>query len=212
MTVTNLFAELDADKPLQVAPCSPQLAATTVIEHHYLHRRPPISYAFELQRGVTTMGVCTYGVPASRHMQISACPTRPDDVLELNRLWVHDDCPKNTESWFVSRTLNQLPPRIIVSYADTAEGHMGYIYRALSWHYAGWTDMDRKTPRFDYIPINGGHTRDAMRNGWTHTERRKPKVRYWTVTGTRTQKRALTRIAGWPTLDWRTQPPPTSHD
>ena len=46
-----------------------------------------------------------------------------------------------------------LPPRIVVSYADPLWGHYGYIYRALNFRYAGWTDMERKTPRYDYIPL-----------------------------------------------------------
>ena len=167
-----------------------------------------MSFAFGLFRGTLLVGVCTYGVPVSRHLQRGVCPTNPDLVVELNRLWVDDECPKNTESWFVSRTLTQLPPRIVVSYADTAVGHLGYIYRALSWHYAGWTDMDRKTPRLDYVPLSGNHSRDAFRNGYSHTVRRKPKVRYWTVTGDKRDKRDLRRACNWPQLSWVDTPPP----
>ena len=153
----------------------------------------------------------TFGTPASRHLQVSACPTDPAAVTELNRLWVHDSEPANSESWFVSRALRKLPPRIVVSYADTAYGHQGYIYRALNFRYAGWTDMDRKTPRFDYVPLSGGHSRDAFRGGTTGERvRRKPKVRYWTVTGNRSERRALASKCAWPSLDWRELPPPES--
>jgi hypothetical protein len=207
VTALNLFADADAVASLRVGKCSEAEAAAAVVEHHYLHRRPPISHAFGLFRGFTLVGVCTYGVPASRHLQRGACPSNPDLVIELNRLWVHDECPKNTESWFVSRTLTQLPPRIVVSYADTDAGHVGYIYRALSWQYAGWTDMDRKTPRLDYI-VPDGHTRDAFRKGYTHTVRRKPKVRYWTTTGSKSDKRKLRRLCDWPQLSWSECPPP----
>ena len=122
----------------------------------------------------------TFGFPASRHLQKSVCPADPDCVIELNRLWCHDDCPRNTESFFVSRALRALPPLLVVSYADTAWDHTGIIYRALNFHYAGWTDMDRKTPRYDYIPPDGLHTRDSFRGGeakWTHRVRRKPLAR-----------------------------------
>lgn len=183
-------------------------AATIVVANHYLHRRPPISHAFGWVRDGIMLGACTYGTPASRHLQMSACPSEPGLVIELNRLWVDDSEPRNTESQFVAATLKMLPPHIVVSYADTAHGHFGYIYRALSWRYAGWTDMDRKTPRFDYLPTSGGHSRDAMRGGWSGRQRREPKAKYWTTTGAPAQRRSLASLCGWPSLSWRDLPVP----
>lgn len=194
---------------LLVTTVDAKTASAVVVAHHYLHRRPPISHAFGVYRRAELLGVVTYGVPASRHLQKSAGPANPDEVLELNRLWLDDVLPANSESWFVSRTLRMLPPRIIVSYADPLHGHYGYIYRALNFHYAGWTDMERKTPRFDYLPANPAtHTRDAFRNGFVARRRRVAKVKYWTTTGTRTQRRALAARCGWPSLSWHEQPPP----
>lgn len=184
-------------------------ASRLVVAKHYLHRRPPISHAFGLYVEGKLLGVVTYGVPASRHLQMSACPSDPGKVLELNRLWLDDCLPANSESWFVSRTLKMLPPRIVVSYADPLFGHYGYIYRALNFHYAGWTDMERKTPRYDYIPHDPRqHTREAFRTGYAYKRRRVAKVKYWIVTGNRTDRRALERMAGWPRHDWREMPPP----
>lgn len=192
-----------------VAAIDSQTAARLVVAKHYLHRRPPISYAFGLYLHGSLMGAVTYGVPASRHLQMSACPTGPDKVLELNRLWLDDSLPRNSASWFVSRTLRLLPARIIVSYADPLHGHYGYVYRALNFHYAGWTDMERRTPRFDYLPSNPmTHTRDAFRNGYVARRRRVAKVKYWIVTGNPTERRVLTRLCGWPVMDWRATPPP----
>lgn len=185
-----------------VRPIEKGAATRLVVAHHYLHRSPPISFAFGLMHDGRTTGVVTFGVPPSRHLQAGVSPDDPDLVLELNRLWVSDDEPRNTESWFVARCLKTLPPRIIVSYADTAVGHVGYIYRALGWNYAGLTDADRKTPRLDYIPISGGHTRDAARSGTAEKVRRVPKHRYWTVTGNRSDRRHLRAACNWPLLDW----------
>ena len=192
-----------------VVPIRSQIAARLVTAHHYLHRRPPISHAFGIRIGGTIQGVVTYGVPASRHLQLSACPTDPGAVLELNRLWLDDALPANSESWFVSRTLRRLPPRIVVSYADPAHGHLGYIYRALNFRYAGWTDMERVTPRYDYIPVDPSkHTRDAMRSGFSERRRRVAKVKYWTVTGTKADRRRLVAACGWPSMSWQVSPPP----
>lgn len=184
-------------------------AARLVVARHYLHRRPPISHAFGLYVHGKLLGAVTYGTPASRHLQMSACPSDPGKVIELNRLWLDDELGANSESWFVSRTLKMLPPRIVVSYADPLFGHFGYIYRALNFRYAGWTDMDRKTPRYDYIPLDPSkHTREAFRSGVAYKRRRVAKVKYWTVTGDKADRRALTRVCGWPSLDWKVLPPP----
>lgn len=193
----------------RIEQVDPDVAARAVTRYHYLRRRPPVSYAYGLFLEDRLLGVITYGIPASRHLQMSACPSDPGLVIELNRLWLHDDLPRNSESWFVARTLRMLPPRIVVSYADPLQGHYGYVYRALSFRYAGWTDMERKTPRLDYIPLDPRkHTREAMRSGFSERRYRVPKVRYWTVTGPRLQRKFLARRCGWPVLDWRTSPPP----
>lgn len=194
----------------QVSPIVASLATRLVVERHYLHRRPPISHAYGLTVGGAVLGVLTLGVPPSRHLQVSACPDNPSLVLELNRLWVSDDLPRNAESAFIAAALRLAPPRILVSYADTAYGHAGYVYRASNWYYAGWTDMDRKTPRYDYVPADPrAHTRDAFRRGFVEKRRRLPKVRYWTTTGNRGERKALAASCAWPRLDWRTTPPPT---
>ena len=193
---------------LVVEPCPKRDAADAVVKWHYLHRKPNISHAFGLYRNRKLVGVVTFGTPASRHLQLSVCREHPGHVIELNRLWVHDSMPRNTESWFVARALRMLPAAIVVSYADTAHGHLGYIYRALSFRYAGWTDMERKTPRYDYIPHDPSqHTREAFRSGYAYRVRRKPKVKYWTTTGTPAERRHMAKLCGWPSYDWRELPP-----
>lgn len=197
-----------------VAAIDKRLASELVVRHHYLHRAPNQSYAFGLFAGGDVVGAVTFGAPASRHLQMGACPESPSLVTELNRLWCHDDCPRNTESYFVSRALRMLPPLIVVSYADTKWGHVGTVYRALGFRYAGWTDMERKVARWDYIPQDGKHTRDSWRTGeaaWTHRVRRKPKAKYWRATGDRRDRRRLERMCGWPSLDWREFPVPFEH-
>jgi hypothetical protein len=195
-----------------VKPLVSTKARELVELHHYMHRKPQVSYAFGLFLEKSIVGVVTYGTPSSRNLQQSVCPTDPSLVIELNRVWVSDEMPINTESWFISRTLKMISSVIVVSYADTAFGHMGYMYRALNFHYAGWTDMERKTPRYDYVPYKAtSHSRDASRNGYSTRVQRKPKVKYWTVTGNRSDRRTLTKLVAWPSLDWYEYPPPVTH-
>lgn len=195
-----------------VRPIPSKLAADIVIANHYLHRRPPISFAYGYFVDDELLGVVTFGSPASPHMRRSVCPSDPTKVYELNRLWVDDSCPKNTESWFVSRAMKLLPSIIVVSYADTAHHHFGYIYRALNFKYAGWTDMDLGKPRFDYLPADPTkHSRNASRDGYVTKVRRSLKVRYWIATGDRRSKRTLEALCGWPSMDWHVTPPPAGH-
>lgn len=185
-----------------VKKISHKVASDVVKAEHYLHRKPPISFAFGLFIYDVLKGVITFGTPPSRHLQKSLCPSNPDIVLELNRFWVSDDLPHNTESMFCSQCLKLIPPRLIASYADTAYGHIGYVYRASNWYYNGYTDMDRKTPRYDYA-VDGKHSRDAYRCRKFIRVRRLPKYRYWTVTGDKRQKWQLLKIAGWQKLSWK---------
>ena len=83
-------------KDFRVIEIGSHVATQYVIANHYLHRRPPISHAFGLLKGCVVLGVCTFGVPASRHLQKSACPSEPQSVIELNRLWVSDELPATT--------------------------------------------------------------------------------------------------------------------
>lgn len=198
---------------LTVSRIPPGVAEKMVVEHHYLHRRAPISFAYGLYSDDLLVGVVTIGCPASHQLRMGACPECPQAVMELNRLWVSDEMPRNTESWFLARALSVLPPMIIVSYADTKQKHMGTVYRASNFFYAGWTDMDRATARLDYL-TPGKHTRDAFRSGSgasSETVRRKPKVKYWTVTGNRRDRKRLKMMCAWPILSWNDLPPPTEH-
>jgi hypothetical protein len=206
------FDDVAAPGVLRVGPIPISTARAIAEAHHYMHRKPMASHAYGIFEDGAPVGIVTFGTPASRHLQMGACPTDPSAVIELNRLWVDDRMPRNTESWFVSRALRMLPPRIVVSYADTAHGHMGYVYRALSFDYAGWTDMERRTPRYDYIPlVPGQHTRESSRSGVKEKIRRKPKVKYWTVSENRREQQQLRRLCGWPSLSWKELPPPAEH-
>jgi hypothetical protein len=183
----------------QVVGITTQTATQLVVDKHYLHRRPPISHSFGLvTAGGDIVGVCTFGTPPSRNAQMSVCPTNPSTAIELNRLWIADNEAHGAASWFVSRCLQQIPPFIVFSYADTKAGHHGGVYRALSWRYGGQTDEDRKTPRFDYVTPGGGHDRHTKASDpGVVRVRRQPKHRYWTTTGSSRERRRLAALCGW---------------
>jgi hypothetical protein len=89
------------------------------------------------------IGVCIYTRPAGPTAAQKYYPQDPDKCLELRRLCLIDDTPKNAESFFISRTIKWLKKnsewKFIVSYADPEQGHRGTIYRASNFRYEGTT-------------------------------------------------------------------------
>ncbi len=107
-------------------------------EIHYAKRIPSISYAFGLYINGILNGIVTYGTPSSSTLRNGICGEENSDyVLELNRL-CFDVYVKNGASYLVANSLKHLPkPSIVVSYADTKQGHIGYVYQACNFIYTG---------------------------------------------------------------------------
>ena len=105
-----------------------------ILNRHYAKRMPSISYAFGLFDDGEIVGICTYGSPPSPSLCVGVCgEEHRDKVLELNRLILDTEKP-NSASMLVSHSLKMLPkPSIVVSYADTKQGHVGYIYQATNF-------------------------------------------------------------------------------
>lgn len=110
-----------------------------ILEKHYAHRIPSISWVFGLYLDDVLSGIVSYGTPSSSSLREGVCGKKHiEKVIELNRLVLNDGLPKNSTSYLVSQSLKQLPkPKIVVSYADTGQGHVGYIYQATNFIYTG---------------------------------------------------------------------------
>lgn len=109
-----------------------------ILNVHYAHRLPSISYAFGLYFDGELKGVVTYGSPPSPTLVRGICGDKwAKNVLELNRLVLVDN-QKNEASRLVAGSLKLLPkPSIVVSFADTAQNHEGIIYQATNFLYTG---------------------------------------------------------------------------
>jgi hypothetical protein len=140
----------DAEQPspegLDATPCYASLvvraipakdAEPFILGRHYAKRMCPISYAFGAYRGEDLIGVVTYGTPLSSTLRDGICgKDMSGHVLELNRLCCENS--KNVASFLVGRSLRMLPkPSVVVSYADSKQGHVGYVYQATNFAYTG---------------------------------------------------------------------------
>jgi len=111
-----------------------------------------------------------------------------EHVTELHRLVTKEKCPKNTETWFISRGLDLLKSykpkyRAVVSFADSTEGHLGKIYQASNAIYYGTSGKSTFYRDQDDVlrpPRNGGDNisvEEARSRGWS-VDRREAKHRY----------------------------------
>ena len=119
-------------------------------KHHYSHNVNGVQslYHFGLYRegnfGLPTMiGAMMYAYPSMPATAAKYNPINSDKCLELRRLVCIDDTPKNTESYFIGKTLRWLKQNtdmeVIVSFADQHYGHSGIIYKATNFEYYGET-------------------------------------------------------------------------
>lgn len=122
------------------------IAKKIITENHYTHKWTSCRYALGLFDGNNLIGVAVYGFPIGRQTVKSITNNlKNDEVLELTRLWVIDNTPKNTESYFLGKTFdwlrNNTNVKVLISYSDPMQNHLGIIYQATNWIYQGNNTM-----------------------------------------------------------------------
>lgn len=147
--------------PLQLwfKPITTETMNVIAREKHYLHREVNTSWAWGAYHEGLLLGAISFAKPASPAVCRSVIGDEgADRVYELNRLWMDDKCPRNSESRFIGYALRQLskvrPPLILISYADIGAGHVGLVYRATNWLFTGETKV-----HFDKAYADGRHPR-----------------------------------------------------
>jgi hypothetical protein len=132
--------EMSLDDGYYVRPIDKNETHVWLLKIHYAKRIPPISYAFGLFESGEMVGVITYGQPASRSLCIGvAGEQNVNNVIELNRLALKYN-RKNEASRLIGQSLRMIAgPKVVVSYADTEQSHLGVVYQATNWLYTGIT-------------------------------------------------------------------------
>ena len=122
---------------MKVLPIKPFEVEPWLTQKHYAKRMPSISYAFGAFVNGDLCGIVTFGTSASSTLRYGVCGKKWENcVIELNRLVCSNE--KNFASELVGKSIQMLPkPSIVVSYADTAQGHVGYVYQATNFLYTG---------------------------------------------------------------------------
>ena len=125
---------------LRIAPCTREAAKHAVMSWHYSKSMPCGKLAmFGVWEHGRFVGAVIYGRGANSNI---ARPfgMKQTEVIELVRVALNKH--ETPVSRIVSITLRMLKKacpglRVIVSYADTAQGHTGQIYKAGNWVYMG---------------------------------------------------------------------------
>lgn len=135
-----------------VEPIDELTAKRYVVTNHYSGTYPAASRRYGLFEDDRLAGVMVLGVPASRGALSNVLPSLEPykESLELSRFVLDDECPANSESWFLARGFELAATsgiRGIVSFADPVPrklddrvifpGHIGTIYQATNARYTG---------------------------------------------------------------------------
>ncbi len=184
---------------MKVVLTSKAICDEYVLKKHYSHRAPIFWAGFALIENGKIEGVCVYGQP-SPPIQKYAFKDRDFRLYELVRLVVQSET-KNASSYLVGNSLNMLKPKpcAVISFADSEQGHCGYIYQATNWIYTGATVSHDHAYIIDGKRVHPMTLRDmgitkpkdwALKNG-IETVKPLPKHRYFQFVGSSRQKKAM---------------------
>ena len=154
----------------------PSEALAFILPKHYAGRKPSVSYAFGVRKGIHLVACVTYGLPASPSLCRGVMGgSYVDRVIELNRLCRIDEYtePLSKLVAYSLRELGKLDSFCVVSYADTAMTHVGYIYQATNFLYTGIS-----AKRTDVFTGDGKHSRHAKCVEGAPRKNRSSKHRY----------------------------------
>lgn len=131
-----------------VEPCERKEIRDFIEKWHYSHNINGLlsQFCFKLMDGDTMIGAMIYGGLGMANCWKKYAENK-EDIIELRRLCCIDDTPKNTESYFIGKTLKWLLKNTsikkVISYADNTYGHRGVIYQASNFKHLGKTAKGR---------------------------------------------------------------------
>ncbi len=126
----------------RVRPCTQAEAVEFIARVHYAGGAPNTS--------VARHALCRpdedklYGValwlPPTKAAAASVSPDKWRGVLALSRLCIAPGMPTNSASFLLGASMRRIDRDVwpmLLTYADTREGHTGAIYRATNWTHLG---------------------------------------------------------------------------
>ena len=112
------------------------------LNFHYAKAVPIVGLAFNVYNDKDEWcGVICYGLGAANNI---AMPfgLNQGQVIELLRMALNGKQESTTKAMAISlKILSKYAPnvKLVVSFADSEQGHIGTIYQATNWHYIGYS-------------------------------------------------------------------------
>jgi len=211
---------------ITIREISKKIAKDMIVKNHYSHKWTSCRYALGIfyetdnehtffdEKDEKLAGVAIYGYPVGRSAPKSISPElKEEEVLELTRLFIFDDYGKNTESVVLSKTFSWLKEnasdiKVLVSYSDPEQGHLGIIYQATNWIYQGiigkhtWSFKFNENDRWKHgrtiFPYYGTNDiekiqRQVKEPFWIRKEPRKHRYIY-ILTGKKDKKKIMKNL------------------
>lgn len=156
--------------------CSHQAAKYAVSHWHYSKTLPtPPLVKIGVWENKSFIGCVLFGRGNACNLN-KQYGLRKAEIAELVRVALKDHrIPTSKIVSIATRMIRKHSPklRLLVSYADLDQGHLGTIYQALGWVYCGWTKGGDR-----YRDKNGRewHTRMLSPTGWKKVYGRKRRV------------------------------------
>ena len=217
-------------KRVKLALISKSIAKDMIIKYHYTHAWTAARYCLGIYYTTNNpdtfgnyeklIGCLVYGFPvgARAATSISEQLTK-DNILELTRLYCDDGYGSNIESYAIGQSfkwfrVNDKAIKVLISYADNGQEHLGGIYQATNWIYQGMNTEIALMPNYGISltkdPYDWIHSRTVFsmwgsgnlehlkreigKQGYSEFWRREepPKHRYiQIITGDKKEKKAL---------------------
>lgn len=142
---------------IELRRATPKAIRYACIHFHYARRIPPVSYGYNVYENGEWCGVILFSPGATVNIS-KMFDLAQGEVLELVRVALNGKQTKTSQC--VSAALRQLHHdapyvKIVISFADPNQGHVGTIYQATNWLYIGTTEQFSNGRKCDYYVIFG---------------------------------------------------------
>ena len=206
------------------------VAKQMIVKYHYSHAWTMCRYALGVYYNgddgffgsEKLIGCLVYGYPVGRSAIKSVIDgLDKDECLELTRLFIHDGYGSNIESYAMGQSfkwMKENAPKIkmLLSYADPEQLHLGGIYQATNWLYQDCRDiqlMPNYSVSLSDSPYDWIHSRTVFSKWGSHNvehlkkeigkqnkscfwrKKEAPKHRYIQILGkNKSEKRKLSKM------------------
>ena len=134
----------------EVRVISMRQAKQVIMKYHYSRVMPRITkVCIGGFKNNCLVAVCTlgYGVRPLHTLKKCFPSLGVKDYLEIGKLCVSDEMPRNTESYFLARVVKMIKAtmpwvKILYSWADGIIGKPGYVYQAANFFYGGYIETE----------------------------------------------------------------------